>query len=427
MTQHNALTLGRAAIEEWLPAKMETLQGTTMRGYLGRLYKYVLPRFENTLVRDIRRKDVQAWLLSFDSAKQAKVSREVLSSILSYCVIELEALDANVALGLYKYPVSSKPNQRPLGHILTSWDEIFSYIEQIRKVSPGSNYERGCLSSFNSGLRPSETFGLDNRHISVAGGNMRLVQAYKAGVDGFELGSVKTEGSYDAMPILPELSERFKALKGERGPWMRKPNGERANPHTVSRHFKELKDRHGMLNVTFQTMRHSFATACLRGGTDVVLLQGLMRHTTSEMTMHYVHAPFLSLEQKADALLKAASKPVKAVPYEKLDKELRIVVEALAMDMKSSLIDMLATNCGYSRHEPQPTPRTDPRETLRLSNTANKVLEAIKADRYMTKAEIAQKVGVCSSTIKRAIRELREAKLVDYEGPSIGGCWTVAA
>ena len=421
-------TLEEIALGEWLPSKLETLAGSTMRGWLGRLYSYVLPGLGHMPVEEIRRKDVQAWLLTFGSAKQAKVSREVLSSILSFCVLDLEVLDANVAFGPYRYPVSSAPNQRPLGHVLTSWDEILSFIETVRKLAPGSNYERGCLSSFVGGLRPSETFGLDCPDIHVRGRRrMKIGQAYTAGVVGFSLGPVKTESSYGDVPIIPEVVDRFAMLRRSSGPWMRKADGTRANPHTVTRHFKEFKDRHGLPNVTFQTMRHSFATACIRSGVDVIDLQGLMRHASYEMTMKYVRAPYLALEKRGSILQNATSKHVEAVPYEHLDEELRRIVHALAMDMKDSILESFADVRKTSSAEPESEPQNEPQETPMLSKTAKIVFEVVKGNPSVTKSEIAARVGVCDSTVKRAIRELRDAKLVGYEGSSKRGCWTVAA
>lgn len=421
-------TLEEIALGEWLPVKLETLAGSTMRGWLSRLYKYVLPGLGHMPVEEIRRRDVQAWLLTFDSVKQAKVSREVLSSILSFCVLELEVLEANVAFGPYRYPVSSSPNQRPLGHVLTSWDEIFSFIETVRKITPGSNYERGCLSSFIGGLRPSETFGLDCTDIHVNGRRrMSIERAYTAGVVGFNLGPVKTENSYDDVPIIPEVANRFDTLKRSHGPWMRKSDGKRANPHTVARHFKEFKDRHGLPNVTFQTMRHSFATACIRAGVDILDLQGMMRHSSYEMTMHYVKAPHLALEQRTSILEKATVKAVEAVPYERLDADLREIVHALAMDLKSAVLEGFSEAKENSSHEPGNGPLNEPQNNAMLSKNAKLILEVVKHDRKITKAEIAERVGVCDSTVKRAIRELRNAKLIGYEGSSKRGCWTVAA
>lgn len=64
-------------------------------------------------------------------------------------------------------------------------------------------------------------------------------------------------------------------------------------PRTVQQRFKEITDSIGLENVTFHTLRHTFATRCVEAGFDVKTLSEILGHSDVKTTLNrYVHSSF---------------------------------------------------------------------------------------------------------------------------------------
>ena len=71
-----------------------------------------------------------------------------------------------------------------------------------------------------------------------------------------------------------------------------------AEPRTVQNHFKRILKEAGVENHNFHTLRHTFATNCIEGGTDVKSLSELLGHSDVQITLNrYVH-PSMDTKRK---------------------------------------------------------------------------------------------------------------------------------
>ncbi len=53
--------------------------------------------------------------------------------------------------------------------------------------------------------------------------------------------------------------------------------------------FENARKRAGIKNLTFHTLRHTFATRLVLSGVDLVTVSKLLGHSTIHMTMRYSH------------------------------------------------------------------------------------------------------------------------------------------
>jgi len=61
-------------------------------------------------------------------------------------------------------------------------------------------------------------------------------------------------------------------------------------PRTLQYHFKKLLQEAGLPEKNFHILRHTFATNCIEGGTDVKSLSDLLGHSEVQITLNrYVH------------------------------------------------------------------------------------------------------------------------------------------
>lgn len=106
----------------------------------------------------------------------------------------------------------------------------------------------------------------------------------------------KSEFSRREIPLSPgvvELLERFRD-EGEYVFGGSKP----LEPRTLQNHFKRMVREIGMGEKNFHMLRHTFATNCIEGGTDVKSLSEILGHSDVQITLNrYVH-PSMDTKRK---------------------------------------------------------------------------------------------------------------------------------
>ncbi len=139
-------------------------------------------------------------------------------------------------------------------------------------------------------------------------------------MDGFQTKTVlwetepKTEHSRREIPItdavwklLLRLQDWREESPGRETPWKtgdylfggNKP----VEPRTMQNHFKRILKEAGVENHNFHTLRHTFATNCIEGGTDVKSLSELLGHSDVQITLNrYVHPSMDTKRKHLDVL-----------------------------------------------------------------------------------------------------------------------------
>jgi len=74
-------------------------------------------------------------------------------------------------------------------------------------------------------------------------------------------------------------------------------------PRTLQYHFKKLLQEAGLAEKNFHILRHTFATNCIEGGTDVKSLSELLGHSEVQITLNrYVHPSMETKRRHLDRL-----------------------------------------------------------------------------------------------------------------------------
>lgn len=69
-------------------------------------------------------------------------------------------------------------------------------------------------------------------------------------------------------------------------------------PRTMENHFKRLLEHLQISNVTFHTLRHTFATKCVESQIDIKSLSEILGHSSVNITLNrYIH-PSMELKQQ---------------------------------------------------------------------------------------------------------------------------------
>lgn len=96
------------------------------------------------------------------------------------------------------------------------------------------------------------------------------------------------------LKVLREYCKEARITKTSKYIFVNK-QGKHISPTTVSYRIKEISDRSGVRKSAHK-LRGGFATEMLRGGTDIMIVQELMGHTSPETTSKY--AEMVRLEDK---------------------------------------------------------------------------------------------------------------------------------
>ena len=159
---------------------------------------------------------------------------------------------------------------------------IMSKDDFINIFNKETNLKHKCwlLLAFCSGLRVSEIASL-----SIEDLNSREHKIFIK----------KAKGKKDRYTILPDISIKFLSLYCNKyhiksGYLFPGINNNFMNEKTIINYFSVIKDEFNLnSNISFHSLRHSFATYFLANGGSLLVLQSMLGHTNLNTTTIYLH------------------------------------------------------------------------------------------------------------------------------------------
>lgn len=309
------MTFGEFVEEVYWPQKVG-LRANTRAGYERDLRLRLLPAFRDADLSAINKLSIQRMLAACPTRKTATNARETLSSVLSVAV-EMGMLQVNPAGFRYQYP-NGRVREDRAGDWLPRFDEHRRLLDHLREHHGGEPVERMVVLGLCEGMRKGEVLGLDWEQVDLGARELCVTQTYTIGRGGAHLTPPKTDRAERVIPIWAYAAERMEAWGPGRGPVVVGPRGGRMHPETAQQHLRRLHEREcydggePIPEITMQSLRHSFATACVNAGVDPTKLRDVMGHTDISTTMRYYVKQKLStvregMEDVIDAELGAAS------------------------------------------------------------------------------------------------------------------------
>ncbi len=237
------------------------------------MLKHFKSFFGNRLLSDIGAADVEAYKIYRCAAvKKSTVNREL--TLLKRLFNLASVWDLN-------------PGKNPLSKVRFFREDnvrlrTLSLDEENRLISNAAPYLQDLIIfALHTGMRIGEIFGLCWDDLDLAKGIIS-VRAQKTG---------KTR----QIPINDETERVLEYWRlGRRNEYVF------YNPDT-GKPFRDLKagfklacKKAGITNVTWHTLRHTFASRLVNRGVDIVTVQELLGHSTVTMTMRYAHTNIAS-------------------------------------------------------------------------------------------------------------------------------------
>jgi len=239
----------------------------TIKAYLGHIRRFVC--YHMIRPQDITTEHIRDYLLFLlrNHKSHAYVNQTV--SAIKYLFNDmLKKYDLTVSL-----PRPKKEHKLP--DVLSQQDvaRIFNKVINLK-------HRAILLLTYSAGLRVGEVVKLEVPDID----SERMLIHIRQGKGKKDRYTVLSEVAFEA---LLKYSKRYNLEKwlfpGER-------EGEHISERTVQRIFEKARDAAGIeKDVSVHSLRHSFATHLLEGGTDLRYIQELLGHKNSKTTEIYTH------------------------------------------------------------------------------------------------------------------------------------------
>ena len=267
-----------ALIDHYVERELPERRHSTQRSHSSTLNRWILPRWGDRPLEEIKPVAVEEWLRSLTLAPKTKVNLRSLFHLIYEHARRWELTDRN-PIDL----VRQRGGRRCIPRVLTP-SEIRLLLAQL--VEP---YHTMVLVAACLGLRASEIMGLQWQDFNLED----LTVFIRRGVVNGRSGDTKTEASQKSLPIDPRLARSLQELWKRtlhQGPqdWVfaNKGGRPRGQQNILQRHLRPAASRAGIGKIGWHTFRHSYSTMLRGAGADIKVQQELLRHATIQSTLN---------------------------------------------------------------------------------------------------------------------------------------------
>lgn len=188
-------------------------------------------------------------------------------SAASFCFLEV----LEMPWGREQFPRARRRHRLP---VVLSQEEVMLFFEHV----PGLKYRAILMTCYGAGLRISEAVSLKVSSIDSKRMLIRVEQG-KGGKDRYVTLSMR---------LLEMLRTWWRATRPSDWLFPGWRTASHVSAASVQTACREAGLRSGLRKkITAHSLRHSFATHLLEGGTDIRVIQALLGHSSIETTAHY--------------------------------------------------------------------------------------------------------------------------------------------
>jgi len=254
---------------------------STRRNYEFNLRKWIIPRWGNYELSEVRTIEVESWLRSLLLARSNCAKIRNLMSVLFNHAWRHELFDRNpIKLVRQSAKRRAAPNVLAPAEIKLLLDHL-----DLRERTL-------VLVAASTGLRQSELFALKWGDIDFSQGTMNVTRSITYGI----VGQCKTETSQKPVPVHSILAEELTQWR-DRCRYRETDDWVFANEHHRGCHpywgqailrgiIRPVADRIGIKRrIGWHTFRHTYSTLLRSVGTEFKVMQELMRHSSLRSTI----------------------------------------------------------------------------------------------------------------------------------------------
>lgn len=282
-------------VYEWLGYKRIMIKESTLSSYRYYINKYLFPYMQNMSVEEMIKYDYNKIILELSQKLSAKTVKDIsciLKSVLKY--IENE------------YECKTKMDKINLPKNIRNNVVIFSEKEKAKLerycLKENSVKAIGIIICLNTGLRIGEVCALKwedidmDKKIIYIRHTLERVYDFEKNVTKLILDIPKTQNSIREIPISNKLYEILKKVKKRhkgKDFFLSETNNKAIEPRNYEYYYKRILKKCKIRPYKFHTIRHTFATECIKVGMDIKTLSEILGHSNVDITLNiYVHSSY---------------------------------------------------------------------------------------------------------------------------------------
>lgn len=263
-------------VEDYYLPSLSDLRESTRLGYASAISLYVLPRFGDCELEEIKAFDIEQWLKSIERPGAAEKAYKTLRQIIRRA-IDWDMFDA-------VDPTRKRirlPKKKPYRPTVLSAKEVRGLLRGFY----GHELEAVVICAVALGLRRGEACGLMWADIDLRSGLVKIERSAQYIEGRVVVVDPKTEKSARECYLPHFAIRRLREIKGT-GSII----GE-MTPEEVSRRYKAHCKKRKLPYTSFTNLRHTWATLALAGGADSATVAAMLGHSQIATTYEHYLVP----------------------------------------------------------------------------------------------------------------------------------------
>lgn len=301
---------------DWLPIAKDRLSHTTLEVYLTHLNLRILPAFQRLRIDQVRPKHIIDFLRNLKEdgmrmdGKPGKLSHatirnnhRTLNNIFNYAK-EIKLIKESPLEGV------QPPREEHKEIEVYTLEETIKLLTALEKETDVPHWQIIIKLAITTGMRRSELFGLEFKHIDLDSKTIKIEQALTYTTNqGYQVHPIKKAGKVISriVSLSSNLVNPIKKLKlirkkerlashklwkdGKYNFLLADQNGKPYNPWSMQNWWRRFIKRHGLRYVNIHALRHTSATLLINEGVHPKIISERLGHSNIDTTMDiYGHA-----------------------------------------------------------------------------------------------------------------------------------------
>lgn len=279
----------------WLAHIHPRVKPATLQKYESLTHNHILPAFGNCSLSSITKTMVNEFTekhMENGRIGGGTLSRKTINDIL--VVLSLAMSFAEEEWDFQAPKIQLVREEKREARVLTREEQARLTTFLLDKMDI---YKFGTLLALYTGIRVGELCALQWEDISddcvCVSKTMQRLRQPESGKTSVVVGSPKSSSSLRKIPLPSFLKPYVDRFRASGGYVIHTQRRECAEPRSMQLKFSQIVEQCALKDVTFHTLRHTFATRCIESGFDVKTLSEILGHADVKTTLNrYVHSSF---------------------------------------------------------------------------------------------------------------------------------------
>lgn len=288
----------------WLQHIALRVKPATYQKYAGLTANHILPALGDVLVNQLTRPLISEFAnqqLHSGNMRGGPLSVKTVNDMLVILGLMLEFAAEEYQINIPK--ISLLREEKKEARVLSPSEQaiLTNYLLDDMDI-----FRFSTLLALYTGLRIGEICALkwsdiSERHLRVERTMQRLPCA--GGGTEIHIDTPKSRSSCRTIPLPAFLLPYVNRFRQDEGFVLSNQRWEHSEPRILQVQFQKMVEHCGLEDVTFHTLRHTFATRCVENGFDIKTLSEILGHSDVKTTLNrYVHSSYELKAQNMERL-----------------------------------------------------------------------------------------------------------------------------